>query len=129
MHEKKRQGEEMIASSTTAFQASTEDNHLEEDIPLCLKGVSREEMEIVFLGTGSSQPSKYRNVSAIYVHLFKQGGIMLDCGEGTYAQLTRRCSVSVSVSCLCVYGVCSSFSVHFWLICQYLVDMSERIIV
>ncbi|CAM6036402.1 unnamed protein product [Sphagnum compactum] len=90
MHDKKTQGEEMIASSTTTFQASTEDNHLEEDIPLCLKGVSREEMEIVFLGTGSSQPSKYRNVSAIYVHLFKQGGIMLDCGEGTYAQLTRR---------------------------------------
>jgi ribonuclease Z len=89
MHDKKTR-EEMIASSTTAFQASTEDNHLEEDIPLCLKGVSHEEMEIVFLGTGSSQPSKYRNVSAIYVHLFKQGGIMLDCGEGTYAQLTRR---------------------------------------
>jgi hypothetical protein len=28
-----------------------------------------------------------------------------------------------------VYGVCSSFCVHFWLICQYLVDMSKRIIV
>jgi hypothetical protein len=127
MHDKKTQGEEMTASSTTAFQASTEDNHQVEDIPLCLKGVSREEMEIVFLGTGSSQPSKYRNVSAIYVHLFKQGGIMLDCGEGTYAQLTRRCSLSLSL--LCVYGVCSSFCVHFWLICQYLVDMSKRIIV
>ncbi|CAK9882365.1 unnamed protein product [Sphagnum jensenii] len=78
------------SNAADVASASTEDNHLEEDIPLCLKGVSREEMEIVFLGTGSSQPSKYRNVSAIYVHLFKQGGIMLDCGEGTYAQLTRR---------------------------------------
>ncbi len=111
MHDKKTQGEEVIASSTTAFQASTEDNHLEEDIPLCLKGVSREEMEIVFLGTGSSQPSKYRNVSAIYVHLFKQGGIMLDCGEGTYAQLTRRCSLSLSLS-LSLFSVCMVSAVH-----------------
>ena len=62
----------------------------DEEIPACLQGVSREEMEMVFLGTGSSQPSKYRNVSAIYVHLFDRGGILLDCGEGTYAQLKRR---------------------------------------
>lgn len=67
------------------------DNYGQEDIPACLHGVGREEMEMVFLGTGSSQPSKYRNVSSIYVHLFKRGGIMLDCGEGTYAQLKRRC--------------------------------------
>lgn len=65
-----------------------------EDIPPCLQGITREEMEIVFLGTGSSQPSKYRNVSAIYMHLFERGGIILDCGEGSYAQLRRRyCSV------------------------------------
>ncbi|XP_024394982.1 tRNase Z TRZ3, mitochondrial isoform X2 [Physcomitrium patens] len=61
-----------------------------EDIPPCLQGITREEMEIVFLGTGSSQPSKYRNVSAIYMHLFERGGIILDCGEGSYAQLRRR---------------------------------------
>ncbi|KAL2612602.1 hypothetical protein R1flu_024294 [Riccia fluitans] len=60
------------------------------DLPDCLRGVGREEMEMVFLGTGSSQPSKYRNVSAIYIHLFKRGGLLLDCGEGTYAQLIRR---------------------------------------
>lgn len=61
-----------------------------QDLPACLQDVSREEMELVFLGTGSSQPSKYRNVTGIYVHLFKHGGILLDCGEGTYAQLKRR---------------------------------------
>lgn len=72
-----------------AFTGS-EDNSDLQDIPPCLQGVSREEMEMVFLGTGSSQPSKYRNVSAIYVHLFDRGGVMLDCGEGTYAQLKRR---------------------------------------
>ncbi|CAM6105646.1 unnamed protein product [Calypogeia fissa] len=59
-------------------------------LPDCLRGVGREVMEMVFLGTGSSQPSKYRNVSAIYIHLFKRGGMLLDCGEGTYAQLKRR---------------------------------------
>lgn len=59
-------------------------------LPDCLREVGRQEMEMVFLGTGSSQPSKYRNVSAIYIHLFKKGGLLLDCGEGTYAQLKRR---------------------------------------
>ncbi|KAG6543814.1 hypothetical protein Mapa_014654 [Marchantia paleacea] len=61
-----------------------------DDLPDCLVGLGREEMEMVFLGTGSSQPSKYRNVSAIYIHLFQRGGLLLDCGEGTYAQLKRR---------------------------------------
>ncbi|KAI5073640.1 hypothetical protein GOP47_0011653 [Adiantum capillus-veneris] len=61
-----------------------------EMVPECVLQGERDELEIVFLGTGSSQPSKYRNVSGIYLHLFKQGGILLDCGEGTYAQLKRR---------------------------------------
>ncbi|BFI40606.1 ribonuclease Z [Marchantia polymorpha subsp. ruderalis] len=61
-----------------------------DDLPDSLVGLGREEMEMVFLGTGSSQPSKYRNVSAIYIHLFHRGGLLLDCGEGTYAQLKRR---------------------------------------
>ncbi|KAK1265060.1 hypothetical protein QJS04_geneDACA015647 [Acorus gramineus] len=59
-------------------------------VPDCLKNISREDLEIVLLGTGSSQPSKYRNVSSIYVNLFAKGSILLDCGEGTLAQLKRR---------------------------------------
>ncbi|KAL8139464.1 hypothetical protein V2J09_005485 [Rumex salicifolius] len=62
----------------------------EKDIPNCLKNVTREDMEITLLGTGSMQPSKYRNVSAIYIHLFSKGGLLLDCGEGTLGQLKRR---------------------------------------
>jgi hypothetical protein len=62
----------------------------QQSVPECLLGVGREEMELVFLGTGSSQPSKYRNVSAIYVHRFARGGLLMDCGEGTYGQLKRR---------------------------------------
>ncbi|OIT27678.1 hypothetical protein A4A49_30936 [Nicotiana attenuata] len=59
-------------------------------LPSCLKGVTREDVEIVLLGTGSSQPSKYRNVSSIFVNLFSKGSILLDCGEGTLGQLKRR---------------------------------------
>jgi len=60
------------------------------DIPPCLENITREDMEIVLLGTGSSQPSKYRNVSSIFVNLFSKGSVLLDCGEGTLAQLKRR---------------------------------------
>lgn len=60
------------------------------DLPSCLENVTREDMEIVLLGTGSSQPSKYRNVSSIFINIFAKGSLLLDCGEGTLAQLKRR---------------------------------------
>lgn len=47
-------------------------------------------MEVVFLGTGAAMPSKYRNVTSIYFNRFQRGGMLLDCGEGTFGQLTRR---------------------------------------
>lgn len=59
-------------------------------IPACLENIRRDDLEIVLLGTGSSQPSKYRNVSSIYINLFSKGGLLLDCGEGTLGQLKRR---------------------------------------
>ncbi|XP_010545682.1 PREDICTED: zinc phosphodiesterase ELAC protein 2 [Tarenaya hassleriana] len=59
-------------------------------IPSCLENIRRDDMEIVLLGTGSSQPSKYRNVSAVYINLFSRGSLLLDCGEGTLGQLKRR---------------------------------------
>ncbi|KAF8077273.1 hypothetical protein N665_1049s0007 [Sinapis alba] len=59
-------------------------------LPSCLENIRRDDMEIVLLGTGSSQPSKYRNVSAIYIDLFSKGSLLLDCGEGTLGQLKRR---------------------------------------
>ena len=44
--------------------------------------------QLVFLGTASMKPGSYRNVSGIY---FSQwgGGLLLDCGEGSYYQLVR----------------------------------------
>ncbi|KAK4395221.1 tRNAse Z TRZ4, mitochondrial [Sesamum angolense] len=65
----------------------------ERTLPSCLENITREEMEIVLLGTGSSQPSKYRNVSSIFINLFSKGSILLDCGEGTLGQLKRRFGV------------------------------------
>ncbi|KAJ7963043.1 zinc phosphodiesterase ELAC protein 2-like [Quillaja saponaria] len=62
-------------------------------IPTCLENIKRDDLEIVFLGTGSSQPSKYRNVSSIYINLFSKGSLLLDCGEGTLGQLKRRYGV------------------------------------
>ncbi|XP_050231518.1 tRNAse Z TRZ4, mitochondrial isoform X2 [Mercurialis annua] len=65
----------------------------ENSLPSCLENIRRDDMEIVLLGTGSSQPSKYRNVSAIHINLFSKGGLLLDCGEGTLGQLKRRYGV------------------------------------
>ena len=50
----------------------------------------REEMEVVFLGTGAAIPSKYRNVTGIHLNRFGLGSLLLDCGEGTWGQLVRR---------------------------------------
>lgn len=103
-----------VQATASGLEFRTKDNSILEDIPPCLQGITREEMEMVFLGTGSSQPSKYRNVSAIYVHLFERGGVMLDCGEGTYAQLKRRyCSappVSFAHSRLLFQVTCIKFN-------------------
>lgn len=62
----------------------------ENTFPSCLENIRRDDMEIALLGTGSSQPSKYRNVSSIHINLFSKGGLLLDCGEGTLGQLKRR---------------------------------------
>lgn len=48
----------------------------------------RADCRVLFLGTGSMLPSKYRNVSGIYVN-FPKGAAILDVGEGSYGQLAR----------------------------------------
>ncbi len=44
------------------------------------------DMELIFLGTSSMVPTKLRNHSSALL-LYKDEGIMLDCGEGTQRQL------------------------------------------
>ncbi|KAL4458182.1 hypothetical protein ABPG75_013047 [Micractinium tetrahymenae] len=61
-----------------------------EQLPACIAAGRREEFEVTFLGTGAAVPSKYRNVTGIHVNLFGHGGMLMDCGEGSYGQLRRR---------------------------------------
>ena len=48
-----------------------------------------EDVELVLCGTGASATSKYRNVTGYYLRTV-DGGVLLDCGEGTYGQLATR---------------------------------------
>ena len=50
------------------------------------------EAKIVFLGTGSAQPSLERNVSATLLRVPGSGSYLLDCGENTLGQLQRMYS-------------------------------------
>ena len=53
------------------------------------EGIPNLDTEIIAIGTGSAQPSKYRNVSATLIRVPDHGGYLLDCGEGTLGQLRR----------------------------------------
>ena len=46
--------------------------------------------EVIFLGTVSAAPSKYRNSSGIFINLNKQESCILDCGEGTLFSIIRQ---------------------------------------
>lgn len=46
--------------------------------------------EVVFLGTGSAIPSKFRNVSSVLLRLAEDRSVLMDAGEGTLGQLRRR---------------------------------------
>jgi hypothetical protein len=46
-------------------------------------------LRVVLLGTGAACPSKYRNVTSIYLDFGARGGMLVDCGEGTWGQLVR----------------------------------------
>ncbi|KXZ55190.1 hypothetical protein GPECTOR_3g335 [Gonium pectorale] len=61
-----------------------------EAVPGCIASGDRQLAELTFLGTASSQPSKYRNVSGCYVDLFARGGLLVDCGEDAMGQMKRR---------------------------------------
>ncbi|XP_032236963.2 zinc phosphodiesterase ELAC protein 2 [Nematostella vectensis] len=48
------------------------------------------DFEVVFIGTGASLPSKYRNVSSTLLSISNEHSVLLDCGEGTLGQLYRH---------------------------------------
>ena len=47
-------------------------------------------ISVVMLGTAAAAPTKTRNCSSIFVDL-PDGGVLLDCGEGTFGQLVMYC--------------------------------------
>ncbi|KAI8092716.1 beta-lactamase-like protein [Halteromyces radiatus] len=49
-----------------------------------------DDVQVITLGTGSSLPSKYRNVSATLIKIPQFGSVLLDAGEGTYGQMLRH---------------------------------------
>lgn len=67
-------------TSTAEFLQKVEED--EQDIP------SRD-AEIIPLGTGSSIPGKYRNVSATLIRVPGIGNYLFDVGEGTLGQIRR----------------------------------------
>ncbi|KAG0290120.1 hypothetical protein BGZ98_003586, partial [Dissophora globulifera] len=48
------------------------------------------EVELTALGTGSSHPGKYRNVSATLLDMPGDGTFFLDVGEGSFGQMFRQ---------------------------------------
>ncbi|KAJ1815670.1 hypothetical protein LPJ56_004499, partial [Coemansia sp. RSA 2599] len=52
-------------------------------------GASKDQLIVCPIGTGSSVPSIYRNVSANIISVKGYGGIVLDCGESTVSLLKR----------------------------------------
>lgn len=71
---------------TQKHVAKPEFQHRLEEFRKTLPG---QDTEIIALGTGSSSPSKYRNVSATLVKVPGYGYYMLDCGESTLGQMKR----------------------------------------
>ncbi|KAH7170188.1 hypothetical protein EDB81DRAFT_774659 [Dactylonectria macrodidyma] len=53
------------------------------------KDIPNRDAEIIPLGTGSSSPGNYRNVSATLVRVPGIGNYLLDCGEATLNQMKR----------------------------------------
>ncbi|EDO40024.1 predicted protein [Nematostella vectensis] len=61
-----------------------------EDNSLGQGSVDDFDFEVVFIGTGASLPSKYRNVSSTLLSISNEHSVLLDCGEGTLGQLYRH---------------------------------------
>ncbi|KAK2608807.1 hypothetical protein QQS21_002664 [Conoideocrella luteorostrata] len=73
-------GQAQAEASNPDFLARVEES--EKDIP-------NRDTEIIPLGTGSSVPSKHRNVSGTLIRVPGIGNYLLDCGEGTLGQIRR----------------------------------------
>lgn len=80
--------EELMALARTAEAEANRPEFLSrvEEIE---KDIPNRDAEIIPLGTGSSVPSKHRNVSATLIRVPGIGNYLMDCGEGTLGQIRR----------------------------------------
>jgi ribonuclease Z len=91
-----RRAKSLAEASRLAAEASargdpppTRDPGADVPVPAAIRAMREGDAEIAFLGTGSSMPAKYRNVSGIFLDVPSRGSAFLDCGEGTYGQMVR----------------------------------------
>jgi len=82
--EKKSPYEKILASESFKFLKQEYDAKKAKEIAV----KKNDGAEIVMLGTTSADPSDVRNESGIYLHLFERGGLIMDCGSGTYGQVS-----------------------------------------
>ncbi len=58
--------------------------------PLQAMAARGDAAQVLFLGTGCAEPSKYRGGAAVHVRLSDGRGLLLDAGEGALGQLVRH---------------------------------------
>ena len=94
------------AVARVAVRRARRDAYLSEEVPSALRALRPGDVELVFLGTGSSMPAKYRNVSGLFLDQKTRGGLIVDCGEGSFGQLCRLYGATTALGRRCV--ICSS---------------------
>lgn len=69
--------------------------------PACISSLPPRAAAVRFFGTGAAIPGKHRNVSGLMIDLFERGGVMMDCGEGTWGQMVRHFGLKEAKRVLC----------------------------
>lgn len=78
-----------LESLTKAAKVNESDPQFLAQLEESQKDIPNLDAEITCLGTGSSAPSKYRNVSGTLVQVPGIGNYLFDAGEGTLGQIRR----------------------------------------
>lgn len=69
--------------------------------PLCVSSLPPGKAAVRFFGTGAAIPGKHRNVSSLMLDMFERGGVMMDCGEGTWGQMVRHFGLERAKRVIC----------------------------
>lgn len=69
--------------------------------PSCISSLPPGNAAVRFFGTGAAIPGKHRNVSSLMIDMFERGGVMMDCGEGTWGQMVRHFGLERAKQVVC----------------------------